>query len=78
MLEAASTKQQLTRAFVRHALQTLPHGFDALDTNLIFHASIVSDAYDKWYRVFAQAVRVCISRAPPRCSLVHVKQCPLM
>ncbi|CAK0782643.1 hypothetical protein CVIRNUC_005842 [Coccomyxa viridis] len=57
VLEAASTKQQLTRALVRHALQTLPHGFDALDTNLIFHASLVSDAYDKWYRAFAQAVQ---------------------
>ena len=59
VLEAASTKQQLTRALVRHALQTLPHGFDALDNNLIFHASLVSDAYDKWYRAFAQAVQVC-------------------
>ena len=76
MLEAASTKQQLTRALVRHALQTLPHGFDALDTNLIFHASLVSDAYDKWYRVFAQAVRVRIFPATLQCSLVHVRQCP--
>lgn len=108
MLDAASTKQQLTRAFVRQALQTLPHGFDALDANLIHHASLVSDAYDKcvtllhkgmlmywpvqsfprgciaalssdaqdmlsafyvhhcrWYRVFAQAVRVTILTAMP-------------
>ena len=78
VLEAASTKQQLTRALVRHALQTLPHGFDALDTNLIFHASLVSDAYDKWYRVFAQAVRVRIFPATHQCSLVHVRQCPSM
>ena len=68
VLEAASTKQQLTRALVRHALQTLPHGFDALDTNLIFHASLVSDAYDKWYRVFAQAVRVCVFPSTLQCS----------
>ena len=77
MLEAASTKQQLTRALVRHALQTLPHGFDALDTNLIFHASLVSDAYDKWYRVFAQAVRVCIFPSTMQCSRVYFRQSPL-
>lgn len=78
VLGAASTKQQLTRAFVRHALQTLPHGFGALDTNLIFHASLVSDAYDKWYRVFAQAVRVSTFPATLQCSLVHLGQCPLL
>ena len=60
VLEAASTRQQLTRACVRHALQQLPHGFDALDTCLLYHASLVNDAYDKWYRAFAQAVRVSI------------------
>ena len=60
MLEAASTRQQLTRACVRHALQQLPHGFEALDTCLLYHASLVNDAYDKWYRAFAQAVRVSI------------------
>lgn len=60
MLDAASTKQQMTRAFVRQALQQLPHGFDALDTSLLHHASLVNDAYDVWYRAFAQAVRVMI------------------
>ena len=60
MLTAASTKQQLTRAYVRQALQQLPHGFDALDTCLLHHASLVNDAYDVWYRAFAQAVRVMI------------------
>ena len=78
VLEAASTKQQLTRAFVQHALQTLPHGFGATDTSLIFHASLVSDAYDKWYRVFAQAVRVCIFPATLQCSLVVAGPCPLL
>ena len=58
MLDAASTKQQMTRAFVRQALQLLPHDFDALDTCLLHHASLVNDAYDVWYRAFAQAVRV--------------------
>ena len=59
VLDAASSKQQLTRAFVRQALQQLPHGFDALDTCLLHHASLVNDAYDIWYRAFAQAIQVC-------------------
>jgi len=62
VLDAASSKQQLTRAFVRQALQQLPHGFDALDTCLLHHASLVNDAYDIWYRAFAQAIQVC---SPP-------------
>ncbi len=58
VLDAASAKQQMTRAFVRQALQQLPHGFDALDTCLLHHASLVNDAYDVWYRAFAQAIQV--------------------
>ncbi len=74
MLDAASTKQQMTRAFVRQALQQLPHGFDALDTCLLHHASLVNDAYDVWYRAFAQAVRVSILLPSPNLQQSHYEK----
>ena len=55
---AASTRQQLTRACVRKALATLPHGFSAFDACLLHYASLVNDAYDRWYVSWAKAVQV--------------------
>ena len=48
VFQAASTRQQLTRACVRKALATLPHGFSAFDACLLHHASLVNDAYDRY------------------------------
>lgn len=58
VLEVAVKRQNLQRAFVRQALDTLDHGFDALDRNLIYHASLVGDLYEEFYRRFAQTVQV--------------------
>ena len=54
---AASARQQLTRAAVRKALASGPHGFTPLDACLIHHASLVNDAYDRWYVSWAKAVQ---------------------
>lgn len=51
-------RQNLQRAFVRLALDNLDHGFDALDKTIIYHASLVGDLYEEWYRKFAQTVQV--------------------
>ena len=56
--EVASSRQQLTRACVRKALTSIDHGFSAFDANLIHYASLVNDAYDRWYVSWARAVQV--------------------
>ena len=58
MYGAASARQQLTRAAVRKALACAPHGFTPLDACLIRNASLVNDAYDRWYVSWAKAVQV--------------------
>ncbi len=60
----AVKRQNLQRAFVRQALDTIEHGFDPLDRNLIYHASLVGDLYEEFYRRFAQTVQV----TPPKAS----------
>ena len=55
---AASSRQQLTRACVRKALAALDHGFSAFDACLLHYASLVNDAYDRWYVAWAKAVQV--------------------
>ena len=65
MYAAASRRQQLTRAVVRKALETLQHGFNDFDCKLIYYASLVNDAYDNWYPAWARAVQVHILPALP-------------
>lgn len=60
VLEVCVKRQNLQRAFVRQALDTLDHGFDTLDRNLIYHASLVADLYEEFYRRFAQTVQVLL------------------
>ena len=62
--EAASARQQLTRACVRKSLSSDSHGFTALDACLIRYASLVNDAYDRWYVSWAKAVQA-------RCTVLH-------
>jgi hypothetical protein len=58
LYKAASRRQQLTRVFVRKALDALPHGFSDFDRTLIHYASLVNDAYDTWYINWAKAMQV--------------------
>lgn len=64
VLEVAVKRQDLQRAFVRQALDSLDHGFDALDRNLIYHSSLVGDLYEEFYRRFAQTVQVSQTKWP--------------
>ena len=43
---------------MRIALTTAQHGFDALDQNLVYFSALMTDAYDDWYRQWAQTVQV--------------------
>ena len=63
VLAASSHKQRVQRAFVRQALDTHPHGFDALERNLIYHSSLMADASDAWYIPWTKAVQVPHSTA---------------
>jgi hypothetical protein len=49
VFQAASARQQLTRACVREALAEMQTGFIAFDACLLHYASLINDAYDRWY-----------------------------
>lgn len=74
VLEVAVKRQNLQRAFVRQALDTLDHGFDALDRNLIYHASLVGDLYEEFYRRFAQTVQVLFWYSLPLCTIIRLEK----
>ena len=61
MLDVSVKRQNLQRAFVRQALDSLDHGFDELDKNLIYHSSLVADEYEVWYRRYCQTVQVGVT-----------------
>ena len=81
MYGAASARQQLTRAAVRKALASGPHGFTPLDACLLRYSSLVNDAYDRWYVSWARAVQVRRTASFLPCNLacrgrpVHMHSC---
>jgi hypothetical protein len=58
LLAACTARQRLQRAFVRAALTGLDHGLSPFDRSLLYHATLVSDAYDDWFVSWARAVQV--------------------
>jgi hypothetical protein len=56
LLDVASRRQTLSREFVKQALSSLPHEFNAFDRTLITHCADLSQLYDNYYKVWKRAV----------------------